>query len=69
MNVFLGGDGSRKSVVVYPCRNFELLNVACCVPDDLLMGESIESWRAAGEVAEMLTQFEDFPRWILDIMR
>lgn len=69
MNVFLANDGSRKSVIVYPCRDFSVLNVACCVPDEFLLTESVESWRAAGSVSEMLKQFEGFPGWILDIMR
>lgn len=69
VNVFLGGDGSQRNIVMYPCRNFELLNVACCVPDNLLVNGSVESWRATGEVSEMLQQFDNFPKWILDIMR
>ncbi|CZR56774.1 related to salicylate 1-monooxygenase [Phialocephala subalpina] len=62
-------DPSRRSAVMYPCRNYELLNFVAIVPDSMLKTETTESWSAPGDVAEMLSCFEDFPSWLHDLMR
>ncbi|KAF4467776.1 FAD binding domain [Fusarium albosuccineum] len=67
VNVFLSGDCSQQYIVMYPCRSFELLNVACCVPDNLLTNGSVESWKTTGEVADMLQQFVNFPTAAKDV--
>lgn len=62
-------DESRRSVVIYPCRDFQLLNFGCICADDLLQAETTESWTAAGDKEEMLTIFHDFPEWTLKLLR
>jgi salicylate hydroxylase len=62
-------DPSRRSAVLYPCRDFELLNFVCIVPDDILNTATTESWSAAGDIDELLSCFQDFPPWFLDILK
>lgn len=62
-------DKSTRTVVLYPCRNYELLNFAATAPDSMLKTKTTESWSATGDLAEMLSCFEDFPNWVLDLMK
>jgi len=62
-------DASKRSVVMYPCRNFELLNFVCICPDSSLNSESSESWTAPGDRDELLHIFKDFPEWVLRLLR
>ncbi|KAK1991601.1 FAD/NAD(P)-binding domain-containing protein [Colletotrichum falcatum] len=62
-------DGSMRSVVMYPCRNFQLLNFACIAPDSRLKNGSVESWSASGDKEELLDIFSDFPEWVLDYLK
>ena len=61
-------DSSNRSGVMYPCRNFEILNLVCIVPDSRLKTASTESWSAPGDLDELLECFSDFPKWFLDIV-
>lgn len=61
-------DGSMRSIVMYPCRDFQLLNFVCIAPDKNLKHGSTESWSALGDKQEMLSIFEDFPDWTLDLL-
>ncbi|PVH85179.1 FAD binding domain protein [Cadophora sp. DSE1049] len=61
-------DPSNRSGVMYPCRNFELLNLVCIVPDSRLKTATTESWTASGDRGELLECFSDFPKWFLDIL-
>ncbi|KAK2041367.1 FAD/NAD(P)-binding domain-containing protein [Colletotrichum somersetense] len=58
-------DGSMRSVVMYPCRDFQLLNFVCITPDARLKNRSVESWSASGDKEELLDIFSDFPDWVL----
>lgn len=62
------GEGHR-SIVMYPCRDFELLNFVCIVPDSSLKESSTESWTADGDKDELLSLFRDFPSWSLDLLK
>ncbi|KAH7254284.1 uncharacterized protein BKA55DRAFT_614443 [Fusarium redolens] len=62
-------DDTMRSVVVYPCRNFELLNFVCIVPDSSLKEKTTESWTASGDQEELLSLFSDFPSWVHDYLR
>ncbi|KAL3480493.1 FAD/NAD(P)-binding domain-containing protein [Aspergillus californicus] len=62
-------DSTKRSIVMYPCRNFQLLNFVCIVPDDMLKNESTESWTAAGDKDELLSVFDDFPPWVLNYLK
>lgn len=65
LSMVLALDGTRRSVVMYPCRDFKLLNFVCIVSDESLKTETTESWSAAGDREEMLSLFNDFPPWVL----
>lgn len=58
--VHLALDASNRSIVLYPCRNFDLLNVVSIVPDSMIDGETLESWTASGTREELLRHFDDF---------
>ncbi|KAF7588660.1 hypothetical protein BBP40_005411 [Aspergillus hancockii] len=62
-------DGTQRSIVLYPCRDFQILNFVCIVPDKLLKNESTESWTAAGDKDELLSVFGDFPPWALNYLK
>ncbi|KAH7339254.1 hypothetical protein BKA66DRAFT_435022 [Pyrenochaeta sp. MPI-SDFR-AT-0127] len=62
-------DGSMRSVVMYPCRDFQLLNFVCIVPDSTLKQATSESWSATGDPEELLSAFSDFPSWVLGYLR
>ncbi|RKK25953.1 hypothetical protein BFJ66_g9062 [Fusarium oxysporum f. sp. cepae] len=62
-------DNTMRSVVMYPCRNFELLNFVCIVPDSSLKEKTTESWTASGDKKELMSLFSDFPSWVHDYFR
>lgn len=62
-------DGTRRGVVMYPCRSFRLLNCVCFVPDEMLKSKTTVSWSAPGDKDEMLENFQDYPGWIQDYLR
>jgi salicylate hydroxylase len=62
-------NGSKRGMVLYPCRHFELLNFVCIVPDSALKGETTESWSAVGNPAEMVSLLGDFPDWAVRYMK
>ncbi|KAJ2892505.1 hypothetical protein MKZ38_009697 [Zalerion maritima] len=62
-------DPSKRSVVMYPCRNYELLNIVVIAPDTILKAEATEFWSAPGDREEMLSCFEDYPSWVLDLLK
>lgn len=62
-------DGTKRSIVMYPCRDFQLLNFVCIVPDEMLKTETTESWTAAGDKDELLSIFADFPPWVLNYLK
>ncbi|KAH9233270.1 hypothetical protein K456DRAFT_1725351 [Colletotrichum gloeosporioides 23] len=66
---FIAADGSNRNAVIYPCRNKEIMNFACAVPDSILKQQSQESWTQDGDLEEMIRHFEDFPPWLHTIMR
>ncbi|KAL7758410.1 hypothetical protein ACKLNR_010837 [Fusarium oxysporum f. sp. zingiberi] len=62
-------DNTMRSVVMYPCRNFEILNCVCIVLDSSLKEKATESWTASGDKEELLSLFQDFPTWVQDYIR
>ncbi|KAK1710040.1 hypothetical protein CaCOL14_010491 [Colletotrichum acutatum] len=69
LSSFIATDGSNRNVVVYPCRNLEVMNFACAVPESMLRQQTEESWTKDGDVHEMLESFKDFPSWLLQLMK
>lgn len=62
-------DASKRSAVFYPCRNFQLLNFVCIVPDSILKEPTTESWSAVGDKDELIALFADFPPWLVQNLR
>ncbi|KAH6619056.1 hypothetical protein C7974DRAFT_401415 [Boeremia exigua] len=60
LNISIASDGSGRSVVTYPCRNLELLNVGCIAPDPLINVPISDSWSAPGTREDLLRVFGDF---------
>lgn len=56
----IASDGSGRTIVTYPCRNHELLNVGCIAPNSLIKLPPADSWVAPGERADLLRVFGDF---------
>lgn len=56
----IASDGSGRTIVTYPCRNHELLNVGCIAPNSLIELPPADSWVAPGERADLLRVFGDF---------
>lgn len=54
----IASDGSRRSVVSYPCRNHELLNVGCIAHDSIInLPTSDSSWSVPGSGEDLLRGF------------
>lgn len=69
LSMIFSFDGTMRSIVMYPCRRFELLNFVCIAQDKILKTATTESWTAAGDRDEMLGIFQDFPPWVLDYLK
>lgn len=60
LDVHFAVDGSNRSIVLYPCRNFELLNFVCIAPDSWIKAPTTESWSTTGTNKDLLNTFKDF---------
>jgi salicylate hydroxylase len=60
LDVHINPDGSNRSVVMYACRNFELVNFVCIAPDSCIKAQTTESWSATGTNEDLLDAFDDF---------
>jgi salicylate hydroxylase len=69
LTMVIGLDGTQRTMAIYPCRDFELLNFVCIVQDKHLHNATTESWTANGDKQEMLELFNDFPPWTLALLR
>ena len=67
-DLYLSVDGTNRSLVMYPCRNHELVNFTCIVPDSMV-GETTESWTAEGTREDLLSCCEDFCPMLGDLLR
>lgn len=66
IDMIFAQDGTQRSVVMYPCRSFQLLNFVCIASDSFLRTATTESWSASGDKEELLEIFKDFPSWALE---
>lgn len=69
LTMVMAFDGTKRTVVMYPCRKFQILNFVCICPDSYLKNESTESWSAPGDREELSSIFGDFADWILDFFK
>ncbi|KAG6353399.1 hypothetical protein INS49_007481 [Diaporthe citri] len=60
ITMLIASDGSGRTIVTYPCRNHELLNVGCIAPDSLIKLPPADSWVAPGEKEDLLRVFGNF---------
>ena len=57
---FLALDGSKREIIMYPCRHFQLLNVLCIAPKLLVSGWASEPWLTPVENDRLMEAFSDF---------
>lgn len=60
LDVHLALDVSNRSIVMYPCRDYKLLNFVCIAPDANIKAKTTESWSATGSQEDLLETFEGF---------
>jgi salicylate hydroxylase len=69
LNLIPSADGTNRAIVLYPCQNFQTLNMACNLPDSKLKEDALEPRTAQQNRDEMLELFKDFPEWVVKIMK
>ncbi|KAI5236970.1 hypothetical protein E4T42_09305 [Aureobasidium subglaciale] len=62
-------EGVGRQVVVYPCRNFDLVNVGCIASDKLIGHETTESWSATGSKEDLLRVYDGFDPKLLSFFK
>jgi salicylate hydroxylase len=62
-------EGVGRQAIVYPCRNFDLVNVGCIASDELIGQETTESWFARGTREDLLKTYDGFDPKLLSIFR
>lgn len=68
LDIYLSLDGTNRSVVMYPCRDFNALNFVAIVPDSMLKRQTTESWTASGDRDDLIRCFDDFGPLIKDLL-
>lgn len=63
------GDGSGRVVAIYPCRDYEFLNVTCAFRTRESKDNTVASWWAEGDRDEMVDIFHDFPEHLVRLLR
>lgn len=66
--VIVPKDYSHRSIVMYPCRDKEIINFGAIVPNALLKETPTDSWTAEGKIEDMLEIFHDYPDWVKQLM-
>jgi salicylate hydroxylase len=64
LDVHLALDPTNRSVVLYPCRDYNMVNFVCIAPDSMLGKQTTESWTADGDRQDLLRCFDDFGPYI-----
>jgi salicylate hydroxylase len=69
--IIAAGDEGNRNVVMYPCRDHQLMNCAVAVPDaSLKKSVGLEySWNAKGSREDLLDQMQHFPAWLRRVFR
>ncbi|KAJ5670985.1 hypothetical protein N7507_000112 [Penicillium longicatenatum] len=69
--IIAAGDEGNRNIVIYPCRELQLMNFVCGVPDT--SPRVLAQLKATGSheslVNDMVEEFEGFPDWILQLFR
>lgn len=69
VEIYLSMDGTARSVVMYPCRNYTILNAICLFPDEMITAEATESWTAEGNRDDMLSCIQDYHPTIKELFQ
>lgn len=67
IRVYLSMDSTNRSVVMYGCRNYEMLNFVCITPESIIGKETTESWTADGTREDLLRVFGDFNETVVSL--
>ena len=60
VRVYIAMDGTDRSVVMYGCSNYELVNFVCIAPESIIGRETTELWTAVGTTEDLVRVFGDF---------
>lgn len=69
LTMIMAGDESHRSMVVYPCRDFEQVNCGVVLPDELVRTDPGEYWNAVAPTEEMVAACGDFTERIKTFLR
>lgn len=69
LDVHLALDPTNRSIVMYPCRNWQYINFVCIAQDKMLGKKTEESWTAEGDKDDLLRCFEDFGPYVIDLLK
>lgn len=58
--IHISMDETNRSLAMYSCRNFEVLNCACIALESIIGKEATESWIAKGSRDELLRVCSDY---------
>ncbi|KAJ5645915.1 hypothetical protein N7490_002287 [Penicillium lividum] len=67
--IIAAGDEGNRNMVIYPCRELQLMNFVCGVPDTSprVLAQIKSTGSHESLVNDMLEEFEGFPDWLLQI--
>ncbi|KAJ5994559.1 hypothetical protein N7451_010283, partial [Penicillium sp. IBT 35674x] len=67
--IVAAGDEGNRNMVIYPCRELQLMNFVCGVPDTSprVLAQLKSTGSHESLVHDMIEEFEGFPGWILGL--
>lgn len=68
VRIYLSMDGTNRSIVMYGCRNYQLVNFVCIAPERILGTETTESWTVEGKTDDLVRVFGDFNETIRKLL-
>lgn len=69
LTMIMGNDDSHRSMVIYPCRDFEQFNCGVVLPDELVKTDPGEYWNTVAPTEEMVEVCSDFTDRIKNFLR
>lgn len=69
LTMVMGNDDTHRSMVVYPCRDFEQFNCGVVLPDELVKTDPGEYWNTVAPTEEMVGVCSDFTDRIKNFLR
>ncbi|KAJ6086270.1 hypothetical protein N7486_010551 [Penicillium sp. IBT 16267x] len=67
--IIAAGDEGNRNIVIYPCRELQLMNFVCGVPDTSprVLAQLKSTGSHESLVNDMIEEFQGFPDWILQL--